>query len=137
MLWYVMGRWEQRSPLTVAPSCLLLGASTRCNPRGALETASMDRHDTHRKRELQLVMEWTYYEDGVCDDTYGSSFYEGCYRDKASYKDMRQEIEDSLMNPLTLIDVNEGTARAPTRGRVWGVSKKRSLRAGVYIHTPR
>lgn len=52
----------------------------------------------------QLLAEWTYYEDGECDNTYKDSFYDNCYSDSGN----SEEVEVSAMNPFGLIDINEG-----------------------------
>eukprot|EP00904_Undaria_pinnatifida_P002750 jgi/Undpi1/12476/HiC_scaffold_5.g02147.m1 len=51
-------------------------------------------------------MEWTYYEEGDCDNTYKDSFYSNCYRDTGSSK----KVDVSAMNRFGLLDVNEGHA---------------------------
>ena len=54
-------------------------------------------------------MEWTYYEEGDCDNTYKDSFYSNCYRDTGSSK----KVDVSAMNRFGLLDVNEGKSCPP------------------------
>lgn len=62
------------------------------------------------KNSEQLLVEWTYYEDGVCEDPEQASFYGACYKDTGSHVDMKQAVMDSLTNFVTGINVNEGAS---------------------------
>lgn len=53
-------------------------------------------------------MEWTYYKEGECENTYSPDFYGPCYRDEGSVENILTQVQESLMNRLILVGVREG-----------------------------
>lgn len=56
----------------------------------------------------QLLVEWTYYKEGECENTYSPEFYGPCYRDEGSFENIHDEVLEARMNPLIVVSVKEG-----------------------------
>lgn len=68
---------------------------------------------------VQLLVDWTYYEEGECEDRIDASFYGPCYKDAGSFENIQQEVQDAVMNTFTGgIEVKEGDRSKMSPGMV-------------------
>lgn len=53
-------------------------------------------------------MEWTYYKEDECENTYAPDFYGPCYQDKGSFENILEEVMEARANQLIVVEVKEG-----------------------------